>query len=229
MNRAPDRQQGASIPIPLLAYGSVGLMSVRTLLLLLLVASQTRLLQTSRFVPAHEREALLGAGGGERTTATTARSYGTLDEPRNDDDSDGNDENGGAAANKGKKKSSSSKARRKGKNPLRSSRPPSNRPPDPKSLSLATLVARVRALAPYRAFSQALLALSLLDGEALTWTHAFRRTVWPSKSITLQLLALICIGLMLVRAAHLSFLCDGADQPAQRTARACSQLGASLA
>lgn len=57
-------------------------------------------------------------------------------------------------------------------NPLRSSRPPSNRPPDPSSLSLLTLFTRVRTLFPY---------------------------LWPSKSFSLQILAMVCVGLMLVK------------------------------
>lgn len=57
-------------------------------------------------------------------------------------------------------------------NPLRSSRPPSNRPPDPSSLSLLTLFTRVKTLFPY---------------------------LWPSKSFSLQVLAMICVGLMLVK------------------------------
>ncbi|SDA01293.1 BZ3500_MvSof-1268-A1-R1_Chr10-1g02565 [Microbotryum saponariae] len=56
--------------------------------------------------------------------------------------------------------------------PLRSSRPPSNRPPDPKSLSILTLFSRVRILFPY---------------------------LWPSKSLSLQIVSLVCIGLMLFR------------------------------
>lgn len=55
---------------------------------------------------------------------------------------------------------------------LRGSRLPSNRPPDPKSLSILTLFSRVKLLFPY---------------------------LWPAKSIVLQILALICFGLMLFR------------------------------
>ncbi|SCV73980.1 BQ2448_6410 [Microbotryum intermedium] len=56
--------------------------------------------------------------------------------------------------------------------PLRSSRPPSNRPPDPNSLSILTLFSRVRILFPY---------------------------LWPSKSLSLQIVALVCLGLMLLK------------------------------
>ena len=55
---------------------------------------------------------------------------------------------------------------------LRGSRLPSNRPPDPKSLSILTLFSRVKLLFPY---------------------------LWPAKSLVLQILALICFGLMLFR------------------------------
>ncbi|GAA5884497.1 hypothetical protein JCM3774_004556 [Rhodotorula dairenensis] len=55
---------------------------------------------------------------------------------------------------------------------LRGSRLPSNRPPDPKSLSILTLFSRVKLLFPY---------------------------LWPAKSLVLQVLALICFGLMLFR------------------------------
>ncbi|KAI5476886.1 vacuolar ABC heavy metal transporter Hmt1 [Pseudohyphozyma bogoriensis] len=57
-------------------------------------------------------------------------------------------------------------------NMLRSSQPPSNRPPDAKDLTLMTLFTRVKLLFPY---------------------------LWPSKSFGLQVLALICFGLMLVK------------------------------
>ncbi|GAA5920931.1 hypothetical protein JCM1841_003629 [Sporobolomyces salmonicolor] len=56
--------------------------------------------------------------------------------------------------------------------PLRATKPPSNRPPDPKSLSILTLFSRVQMLFPY---------------------------LWPSKSLSLQILAMICFALMLVR------------------------------
>lgn len=55
---------------------------------------------------------------------------------------------------------------------LRGTRIPSNRPQDPKSLSVLTLFKRVRLLFPY---------------------------LWPSKSIALQVLALVCFGLMLFK------------------------------
>lgn len=57
---------------------------------------------------------------------------------------------------------------------LRSSRPPSNRPPDPKSLSLLTMFSRVKKLFPY---------------------------LWPSKNLSLQILALVCVGLMFLKRA----------------------------
>ncbi|GAA5892981.1 hypothetical protein JCM5296_003397 [Sporobolomyces johnsonii] len=56
--------------------------------------------------------------------------------------------------------------------PLRATKPPSNRPEDPKSLSILTLFSRVKMLFPY---------------------------LWPSKSLSLQILALVCFALMLVR------------------------------
>lgn len=57
---------------------------------------------------------------------------------------------------------------------LRSSRPPSNRPPDPKSLSFLTMFSRVKKLFPY---------------------------LWPSKNLSLQILALVCVGLMFLKRA----------------------------
>ncbi|GAA6063468.1 hypothetical protein JCM10212_006330 [Sporobolomyces blumeae] len=56
--------------------------------------------------------------------------------------------------------------------PLRSTKPPSNRPEDPKSLSMLTLFTRVKTLFPY---------------------------LWPSKSISLQVLAVFCFSLMIAR------------------------------
>ncbi|GAA5826994.1 hypothetical protein JCM3770_007379, partial [Rhodotorula araucariae] len=55
---------------------------------------------------------------------------------------------------------------------LRGTRIPSNRPQDPKSLSILTLFKRVRLLFPF---------------------------LWPSKSVALQVLALICFGLMIFK------------------------------
>ncbi|GJN92701.1 hypothetical protein Rhopal_005736-T1 [Rhodotorula paludigena] len=55
---------------------------------------------------------------------------------------------------------------------LRGTRIPSNRPPDPKSLSVLTLFHRVKLLFPY---------------------------LWPSRSIVLQVIALVCFGLMLLK------------------------------
>ncbi|BGP26050.1 vacuolar ABC heavy metal transporter Hmt1 [Rhodotorula toruloides] len=55
---------------------------------------------------------------------------------------------------------------------LRGTRLPSNRPPDPKSLSILTLFGRVKLLFPY---------------------------LWPSRSYVLQGLALVCFSLMLLR------------------------------
>ena len=60
----------------------------------------------------------------------------------------------------------------KKRSPLRSSKPPSHRPPDPKSLSILTLFTRVYTLFPY---------------------------LWPSKSLSLQILAMVCVGLMLLK------------------------------
>lgn len=55
----------------------------------------------------------------------------------------------------------------KKKGTIRSSRPPNSRPPDPKSLSLLTLFTRIKTLFPY---------------------------LWPSKSFSLQVLAIICVA-----------------------------------
>ncbi|GAA5955967.1 hypothetical protein JCM3765_000056 [Sporobolomyces pararoseus] len=56
--------------------------------------------------------------------------------------------------------------------PLRSTKPPSNRPEDPKSLSILTLFTRVKTLFPY---------------------------LWPSKSFSLQVIAVVCFSLMIAR------------------------------
>ncbi|GAA5980122.1 hypothetical protein JCM5350_001771 [Sporobolomyces pararoseus] len=56
--------------------------------------------------------------------------------------------------------------------PLRSTKPPSNRPEDPKSLSILTIFTRVKTLFPY---------------------------LWPSKSFSLQVIAVVCFALMIAR------------------------------
>ncbi|GAA5916090.1 uncharacterized protein JCM6883_003082 [Sporobolomyces salmoneus] len=56
--------------------------------------------------------------------------------------------------------------------PLRSTKPPSNRPDDPQSLSILTLFTRVKTLFPY---------------------------LWPSKSFSLQVIAVVCFALMIAR------------------------------
>lgn len=56
--------------------------------------------------------------------------------------------------------------------PLRSTKPPSNRPDDPKSLSILTIFTRVKTLFPY---------------------------LWPSKSFSLQVIAVVCFALMIAR------------------------------
>ncbi|GAA5822325.1 hypothetical protein JCM11251_006301 [Rhodosporidiobolus azoricus] len=56
--------------------------------------------------------------------------------------------------------------------PLRATRAPPKRPEDPKSLSILTLFARIRLLFPY---------------------------LWPSKSLVLQFLALVCFAIMLTK------------------------------
>ncbi|GAA5833238.1 hypothetical protein JCM5353_007922 [Sporobolomyces roseus] len=56
--------------------------------------------------------------------------------------------------------------------PLRSTKPPSNRPDDPKSLSVLTIFTRVKTLFPY---------------------------LWPSKSFSLQVIAVVCFALMIAR------------------------------
>lgn len=98
----------------------LGILAFRLLLLSLLILSLTPLLKKSTFEPssASERTSLLNQDG-----PLTSATYGTLP----------NGEQNG----KGKKK-----------NMLRSSQPPSNRPPDPKSLSILTLFSRVRTLFP---------------------------------------------------------------------------------
>lgn len=58
------------------------------------------------------------------------------------------------------------------KNTLRASRPPSNRPPDPKSLSMFAFFTRIKVLFPF---------------------------LWPSKSRSLQALAVVCVFLMLLK------------------------------
>jgi hypothetical protein len=58
------------------------------------------------------------------------------------------------------------------KNTLRASRPPSNRPPDPKSLSMLAFFTRIKVLFPW---------------------------LWPSKSRSLQALAVVCVFLMLLK------------------------------
>jgi len=56
--------------------------------------------------------------------------------------------------------------------PLRSTKPPSNRPDDPKSLSILTIFSRVKTLFPY---------------------------LWPSKSFSLQVIAVVCFTLMIAK------------------------------
>ncbi|GAA6030259.1 hypothetical protein JCM8097_009014 [Rhodosporidiobolus ruineniae] len=56
--------------------------------------------------------------------------------------------------------------------PLRATRPPPKRPEDPKSLSILTLFTRIKVLFPY---------------------------LWPAKSIALQVIALVCFAIMLVK------------------------------
>ncbi|KAL8287124.1 hypothetical protein RQP46_003576 [Phenoliferia psychrophenolica] len=128
----------------------LAILSLRILLLTFLLLSLTPLLFKSTFhpassLPATERTSLLSPSG-PLTSSTPSPSYGAT-----------TDSNGKPS---------------KPKNMLRSSQPPSNRPPDPKSLSILTLFSRVKTLFPY---------------------------LWPSKSFGLQVLAVVCIGLMLLK------------------------------
>lgn len=120
----------------------VGILSFRLLLLTLLLLSQTPLFQSSSFVPY----ASLHPGSAAESTSLLA--------------------NGNVLTTYG------TAANSKLKSMLRSSKPISNRPPDPKSLSILTLFTRVKILFPY---------------------------LWPSKSFGLQVLAIICFGLMLLK------------------------------
>ncbi|KAK4702352.1 hypothetical protein P7C70_g3873, partial [Phenoliferia sp. Uapishka_3] len=121
----------------------LSILSVRLLIVTFVLLSLSPLLRRSTFHP------LPTSGATESTSLLgplTSSDYGTL--PNGD------------------------VPKSKPKNMLRSSQPPSNRPPDPKSLSILTLFSRVKTLFPY---------------------------LWPSKSIGLQVLAIICILLMLLK------------------------------
>lgn len=121
----------------------LGFISIRILLLFFLLLSQTPLLYKSNYVPHGS-----SSSDGESTSllGSNDTSYGAVERDN----------------------STSIKK----KSVLRSSRPPTNRPPDANSLSLLTLFTRIKVLFPY---------------------------LWPSKSLGLQILAVICFGLMLLK------------------------------
>ncbi|GAA5838861.1 hypothetical protein JCM9279_003883 [Rhodotorula babjevae] len=121
----------------------LAILSLRILLVLSLLAFQFRPLYRATYVPS--------GPASERTPLLGASSSS----------------NGYAAL-----PTSSSSAAAAEPSVLRGTRIPSNRPQDPKSLSLLTLFKRVKLLFPY---------------------------LWPSKSVALQVLALVCFGLMLFK------------------------------
>jgi hypothetical protein len=132
-------------PLPAIHFG---ILSLRVLFLLFLVLAQTPLLYKSIFVPWSTLHHPSSAESpSERTTLLS---------------SNGSPNHGYGSAEPPKKKRS----------PLRSSKAPSNRPPDPKSLSILTLFSRIKTLFPY---------------------------LWPSKSFSLQVIALFCVTLMLLK------------------------------
>lgn len=122
----------------------LAVLSLRLLLLTSFLLSQTPLFYSSIYLPAGASSTEETSLLGRENGTTSSTTYGTTKPPPSKP------------------------------HPLRSSKAPSNRPPDPKSLSILTLFSRVYTLFPY---------------------------LWPSKSFSLQILALICIGLMLFRRA----------------------------
>lgn len=136
----------------------LGFISFRILVLLFLLLSQTPLLYKSKFVPHGssssdgETTSLLGSNG---------TNYGAVE---------GNNSGSNGTSHEAAEADNSPLVKKKLL--LRSSRPPSNRPPDANSLSLLTLFTRIKVLFPY---------------------------LWPSKSLGLQILAVICFGLMLLK------------------------------
>lgn len=147
MSTDPTNQPSVT-PLPAI---HLAIISVRLLCLVFLVLSQTPLLYKSYFVSW----ATLHPGSAPPATENTSLLNGNG--------------NGPSAATYGTETGSSTTKKR---SILRASQPPSNRPPDPKSLSILTLFSRVRTLFPY---------------------------LWPSKSVSLQILALICVSLMLLK------------------------------
>ena len=123
----------------------LAILSLRLVLALALFAFQFRPLYRATYVPsgpASERTPLLGA-----SSSSAPNGYAAVP-------------------------TSSTSAAVAEPSVLRGTRIPSNRPQDPKSLSVLTLFKRVKLLFPY---------------------------LWPSKSIALQILALVCFGLMLFK------------------------------
>ncbi|ORY83494.1 hypothetical protein BCR35DRAFT_351964 [Leucosporidium creatinivorum] len=139
--------QPSTTPLPAI---HLAIVSVRLLCLVFLILSQTPLLYKSYFVPW----STLHPGSVPAATENTSLLNGNGQAPSPTYGTE-------AGPSTTKKRSI-----------LRASQPPSNRPPDPKSLSILTLFSRVRTLFPY---------------------------LWPSKSVSLQILALICVGLMLLK------------------------------
>ncbi|KAM0790019.1 hypothetical protein ACM66B_005348 [Microbotryomycetes sp. NB124-2] len=142
MRKVPSKR----LPTPPLPPVHLAIVITRVLALVMLVLFQLPIMYKSAYVPAPSISAT-----SERSAllgASRANGYGTSTVSTSD--------------HKDKPRPS----------PLRASRPPSNRPPDPKSLSLLTLFSRVRTLFPY---------------------------LWPSRSFSLQVLAVICIGLMFLK------------------------------
>lgn len=140
--------QPSATPLPAI---HLAIVSFRLLCLVFLNLSQTPILYKSHFVPWSTLHPGAAPAATENTSllngngnASSATTYGT----------------------------EASLSTTKTRSILRASQPPSNRPPDPKSLSILTLFSRVRTLFPY---------------------------LWPSKSVSLQILALICVGLMLLK------------------------------
>lgn len=76
---------------------------------------------------------------------------------------------------------------------LRSTRPPSSRPKDPKSLSLLTLFARVK-VSFHLSFARVILLTSLYLTGQLLFPY-----LWPKESLSLQVLAVVCVSLMLLK------------------------------
>ena len=131
-----------------LASFTVGFVALRLLLYTGLLLSLTPVLYRPAYAP------IADSAAGERTSLL------------NPDGTANNDDATVASADYG------TPAPLMPKNTLRASRPPSNRPPDPKSLSFLAFFTRIKVLFPY---------------------------LWPSKSRSLQALAVVCVFLMLLK------------------------------